>query len=72
MENVKNVQELLKAVDNKKFARAHWCGNPECEAKIKEQTSATSRMIEDENARVGECVCCGKPANKVVLFARSY
>ena len=69
---VKNVDELLRAVDDKKFTRAHWCGDPECEAKIKEQTAATSRMIESDGVCEGECVCCGKHSNKVVLFARSY
>ena len=72
VENVKNIDELLKAVDNKKFARASWCGDPACEKEIKEKTSATSRFIEKENTQEGECVCCGKKAKHVVLFARSY
>ena len=70
--NVNNVEELLKTVDDKKFARAHWCGDGQCEKIIKEKTSATSRFIEKDNIEEGCCVCCGKKAKKVVLFARSY
>ena len=43
----------------------------ECEDKIKEQTAASARvMVEEEHA--DRCVCCGKPAKHVVLFARAY
>lgn len=74
IENVSSVEELLKAVDNKKFARANWCGCQECADKIKEQTGATPRIIEKENLKEDKkCLCgCGKKANKIILFARSY
>lgn len=72
VENVENVDGLLKTVENKKFARAYWCGDAACEKVIKEKTAATSRFIEKDNVTDGKCVCCGKPSQKIVLFARSY
>ena len=43
------------------------------EAKIKEETGATSRCIkEDEEPFDDVCPICGKPAKKVVYFAKAY
>jgi len=55
------------------FARACWCGSPECEATIKDETSATIRTIPfgDEKTFAG-CIHCSKPAARVVYFAKSY
>ena len=66
-----NVGELLKGVEGGNFVKAGWCGCRECEDKIKEQTAASARvLVEDEQAET--CVCCGKKAKHVVLFARAY
>ncbi|MGQ9668112.1 MAG: His/Gly/Thr/Pro-type tRNA ligase C-terminal domain-containing protein, partial [Anaerolineae bacterium] len=64
--------ELAEAVENG-FALAPWCGSEECEAKVKEDTKATTRCIPFEQPEeVGPCVVCGRPAEKQVLFARAY
>ena len=69
----KSVQELKEAVDNKKFVKAMWCGDRECEDKIKEQTSASTRVIPFKEEQLGtKCVCCGKRAKHMVYFAKSY
>ena len=66
-----SVEELLRGVEAGNFVKAGWCGCRECEEKIKEQTAASARVIvEDETAET--CVCCGKKAKHVVLFARAY
>ncbi|HIX47005.1 MAG TPA: proline--tRNA ligase [Candidatus Borkfalkia faecigallinarum] len=66
-----SVEELLRGVEGGNFVKAGWCGCRECEDKIKEQTAASARVIvEDETAEA--CVCCGKKAKHVVLFARAY
>ena len=66
-----NVQELLAGVEGGNFVKAGWCGCRECEDAIKEQTAASARvLVEDEEADT--CVCCGKKAKHVVLFARAY
>jgi prolyl-tRNA synthetase len=56
------------------FIRAYWCGGADCEARIKEETRATIRVIpEDANANgPGRCIYDGKPANVQALFAQSY
>jgi prolyl-tRNA synthetase len=56
------------------FLRAYWCGSAECEARIKEETRATIRVIPEdaEAAGVGVCVYDGQPAPKQALFAQSY
>jgi prolyl-tRNA synthetase len=55
------------------FLRARWCGNPACEAAIKEQTGATIRCLPlGEPNDPGACVHCGDPSERRALFARSY
>lgn len=60
--------------DQRGFIRAFWCGSAACEAKIKEQTRATIRVIPEDAAAdgSGRCVLCGQPASKRALFAQSY
>ena len=56
------------------FIRAYWCGSEECEARIKEETRATIRVIpEDATANgPGRCILDGAPATQQALFAQSY
>jgi prolyl-tRNA synthetase len=60
--------------DQRGFIRAYWCESAECEARIKEETRATVRVIpEDAEADgPGECIYDGRPARKRALFAQSY
>ena len=55
------------------FVKAMWCGDEECEAKIKEDTTATSRCIPFEQENLSDkCICCGKPAKKMVYWGKAY
>ena len=55
------------------FVKAMWCGCQECEDKIKEKLAVTSRCMPFEQENVADtCVCCGKPAKKMVYWGRSY
>ncbi len=55
------------------FVKAMWCGDRACEEKIKEDYGVTSRCIPFEQEQVGEvCVCCGKPAAKMVYWGKAY
>jgi prolyl-tRNA synthetase len=55
------------------FALSHWCGDPACETKMKEDLSATIRCIPfDGQDETGTCVCCGKPSQERVVFAKAY
>ena len=50
-----------------------WCGDPECEDKVKAETGVGSRCIPLEQERISEtCVCCGKPAKSLVYWAKAY
>ena len=55
------------------FIKAMWCGDEECENKIKELTGIKSRCIPFEEEHLSDhCVCCGKPASKMVYWGRQY
>ncbi len=67
------LDELVEGVQDG-FVKASWCGERDCEDKIKELTNATSRnMPFDQDGMPSEtCVCCGKPAKKLMYFAKAY
>ncbi len=55
------------------FAMSHWCGNPECEEKVKSDTKATIRNIPfDRKAEKGKCIVCGGESDGRVIFAKAY
>jgi prolyl-tRNA synthetase len=55
------------------FVSAPWCGDGECEAAIKAETSATIRNLPlDAPDDEGTCVRCDRPSRQRVLFARAY
>lgn len=71
---VENYEKLKDAVKSGYAVKALWCGDKECEAKIKEETAARSSNIpfgEQENIN-GVCVYCGKPAKHRLNFGKSY
>ena len=55
------------------FVLARWCGNPDCETRIKEETKATIRCLpEDLPADPGPCVLCQSESVQRVIFSRAY
>ena len=55
------------------WANAWWCGSAACEARVKEDTRATTRCIPlDQPGGQGACVVCGEPAMQKVIFSRAY
>ena len=72
--SVKSYAAFKDAFEHKGgFIRANWCGSSECELKIKEETTATCRIIKIEKEKTfGRCVYCGKEANEVAYFAKAY
>ena len=55
------------------FAKIMWCGNVECEDKIKEDNSTTIRCIPFEEDKFQDvCTICGKKAKHMVYTARQY
>ena len=58
---------------NQGFIKAMWCGDEECENKIRELTGAKSRCMPFEQEKISDkCVCCGKPADKMVVWGKQY
>ena len=58
---------------NQGYIKAMWCGNSECENKIREITGAKSRCIPFEQEKISDiCVCCGKKAKEMVIWGRQY
>jgi prolyl-tRNA synthetase len=55
------------------WAFAWWCGDAACEARVKDDTKATTRCIPlEQPGGSGECIVCGKHASQKVYFARAY
>jgi prolyl-tRNA synthetase len=57
------------------YVRAAWCGDPDCEADVKEEIAAEIVMVplsEDEPPIEESCAICGEPAVETAYFARNY
>lgn len=69
-----NMEEMCDIGENHPgFARAMWCGDVECEEKVKEQAGLISRCIPFEQEQLSDkCVCCGKPAKYMLYWGKQY
>ena len=55
------------------FAKTMWCGDLECELKMKEEAGVSSRCIPLEQEHLGDtCAICGKPARHMVYWGVAY
>ena len=70
----RDYEAFKDTIENKPgFVKAMWCGDMACEDKIKEETTATSRCMPFEQESISDvCVCCGKPAKKLVYWGKAY
>ncbi len=75
-ENIKEVktkEDFKKQIENKKMVFGPCCESKECEEKIKEETTATSRIIPfDQKIAKLKCVYCDQPAERKAYFAKCY
>lgn len=69
----KDYEELKQVVQNG-WAFSYWCESKECEAKVKEETKASTRCIplEGQPSEPGKCIVCGTEAKRKVYFAKAY
>ena len=70
-----SLEEFLDIAENKPgYIKAMWCGDVECEEALKEKTGGVkSRCIPFVEEKLSDvCVCCGKPAKKMVVWGRQY
>ena len=72
--NVQDYAELTHIANNKPgFALVNWCGNVECENKIKDELGLKSRCIpEGMSDTDGNCIVCGKEAITKIYFGKQY
>ena len=70
---VQDYEDFKSIISKGGFVRCGWDGNPETEAKIKQDTRATIRCIPfDEDPEKLICVFTGQKAKHEVIFAKAY
>ncbi|MDP4012135.1 MAG: His/Gly/Thr/Pro-type tRNA ligase C-terminal domain-containing protein, partial [Candidatus Nanoarchaeia archaeon] len=70
---VKDFKSLQNAIKDRKIAKANWCGTEECEDLIKDKTDgAKSLNAPFKEKASGKCVHCGKKAETIMFFGKSY
>ncbi len=71
---VASYDEFKRVLEDKGgFLKAAWCGGADCEAKVKDETGATIRVIPFEKEEpTTDCIVCGQKAKVTAYFARSY
>jgi prolyl-tRNA synthetase len=71
---VDSFEEFKKIMSEKKgFLQAYWCENKDCEAKIKTETKASTRILPlNAIEEKGNCIYCGKEAKHIWYFAQAY
>ena len=68
LEEAKKLQE-----ENGGFVKTMWCGDVECELKMKEVAGMSSRCIPFRQEHLGDvCACCGRPADKMIYWGVAY
>ena len=69
-----NMDEFEKCFSEKSgFVKSMWCEDQACEDAIKERLAVTSRCMPWEQENLSDkCVCCGKPAKKMVYWGKAY
>jgi prolyl-tRNA synthetase len=68
------MEEMIDIADNKPgFIKAMWCEDRACEETLKEKAGVSSRCMPFEQEQLSDkCVCCGKPAKKMVYWGKAY
>ena len=69
-----SLEEIMKNLEeNQGYVKTMWCGDIDCENKIKEATGAHSRCIPFVQEHISDtCPICGKKADTMVVWGRQY
>lgn len=69
-----NYDELREIATTKDggFTKINWCGNVECENKIKDDFGIKSRCLIENEEVTGPCTVCGKEAKTRLYIGRQY
>lgn len=69
--NLQEVENVMKTQSG--FIKAMWCGDENCELKMKDIRGTKSRCILENHKHIdGKCVVCGKPAKELVVWGIQY
>ncbi len=68
------LEEIKDNLDkNQGYVKTMWCGDVECENKVKEETGAHSRCIPFNQENLDDkCAICGKHAKHMIVWGRQY
>ncbi|MCS7133273.1 MAG: proline--tRNA ligase [Candidatus Caldarchaeum sp.] len=69
-----SVEDVKKAISDRRIARISWCGSVECAGKLKEEAGGELRgsRFDDVEIPSNRCIVCNGNASEVVYFARAY
>ena len=69
-----SLDEIKHNLDtNQGYVKTMWCGDVECENKVKEETGAHSRCIPFNQEHLDDkCAICGKEAKHMIVWGRQY
>ena len=68
LQEAKELQEK-----NGGFIKTMWCGELDCELKMKEEAGMSSRCMPFAQENLGDtCPICGKPAKKMIYWGVAY
>ena len=72
--SAKTLDELKKHTEEQNcYVNAMWCGKLECEERLKEEVGVTSRCMPFDQEKISDtCICCGNPADKMVVWGKAY
>ena len=69
--NLDDVKKIMETQPG--FVKAMWCGDEECELKMKEIKGTKSRCILEDAEKIDDkCVVCGKEAKHLVVWGIQY
>ena len=65
-----SLEEIAKNLDeNQGYVKTMWCGDEECETKVKDVTGAHSRCMPFNQEHLADtCPICGKKADKMIVW----
>lgn len=68
------LEEMCKiAKEHTGFIKTMWCGDEECELKVKEEAGLSSRCMPFEQEHISDvCPICGKPAKTMIYWGVAY
>lgn len=71
IDSARDLSQLVKKLDEGKIVKVFMCDDKEIESKLKENTGANSRIIEEQSVE-GVCIVSGKNTKTLAYVARSY